>query len=353
MTIDKTGHPHYMPTLDGVRGLACVIVVVHHFRQTFDIPVAMPWTEIGSLGVLIFFALSGFLMTRLYYNAALTYDSGAKYMVSRFARITPAYYIAIIFVWLIYLTHPEFEFQMDPVMLARSFMFIGSEGVFWSIPPEIQFYGFFVFMWFCHQRLKAGNYWWTAALVAISVFFIATKEFWPGILLPSKFHIFLYGFGVGVLIGHPSVRKYACNAYVQLALILAVAVYFDLFIVYETIYTDLFFPALVALMVMSLSVTTPISWIFQIAPMRVLGNASFSIYLFHHPLIQIYKHVFLPNNLPPGVNFVTVMVISVGLPIAFHYLCERHLNRVAKDTGISLANKAKERFIRRSPQASL
>jgi peptidoglycan/LPS O-acetylase OafA/YrhL len=345
MTIDKANHPHYMPTLDGVRGLACLIVVLHHFRQTLELNIGDPWNEIGSAGVLIFFALSGFLMTRLYYHTPLTYDSGMKYIVSRFSRITPAYYIAILFVWLVYIFHPEFQFQMDPVMLVRSFMFIGSEGVFWSIPPEIQFYLFFVFIWFCHEKLKAGNHRWTVALIAISLFFIATKSFWPGILLPSKYHIFLYGFLAGVLIGHEKIRHYACNIWFQSVIMLATAAYFYLFITYDNIYVDLIFPILVAAMVMSLSVTTPASWVFQTSFLRLLGNASFSIYLFHHPIMQIYAQMFDIDQDSSWLHFAVVITASMALPIMFYFLCERHLNKMAKEKGIDLANKAKLKFM--------
>lgn len=348
LTLKNTDHAHYMPTLDGVRGAACLIVVASHLDYTlklgwFDDPSAF-----GSSGVLIFFALSGFLMTMLYFGRPCTYDSGMKYLVSRFARITPAYYIAITAVWLIYLTIPDFEFQMTPVMLARSYMFAGSAGVFWSIPPEIQFYGFFLFLWFAYEKFKDGKPLWLAVAVILSIVFVATKSHWPGLSLPSKYHIFMFGFGAALLMRREDIRRIAAMPIVQIAFVLSAIAYFNLYIVYETMYDDFIYPLLIALAVMSLSVTTFFSWIFQTKFMRMIGNASFSIYLIHHPIIQLINRFYLPNDLPINLTVAIIALICMTIPVIFYFLVERHLNKWAKEKGLEAAEFFKTRYLRAS-----
>ena len=70
----------HIPYLDGWRGLAILLVFIGHF---FDLP--------GSrLGVEVFFALSGMLMSRILYDEKL---SLRNFYQNRFARIIPIYYI--------------------------------------------------------------------------------------------------------------------------------------------------------------------------------------------------------------------------------------------------------------------
>ena len=52
------------PELDGFRGLALLLVLVEHaLRWSLRIP--GPWDHWGSAGVILFFGLSGFLITGL------------------------------------------------------------------------------------------------------------------------------------------------------------------------------------------------------------------------------------------------------------------------------------------------
>ncbi len=351
LSLKNTDHAHYMPTLDGVRGAACLIVVASHLDYTLKLGWMKDPSAVGSSGVLIFFALSGFLMSMLYFGRPCNYDSAMKYFVSRFSRITPAYYIAITAVWLIYLMIPDFEFQMEPVMLARSYAFMGSAGVFWSIPPEIQFYCFFFLIWLSYERYKEGNPWWLSGVAVLSVVFIATKSYWPGISLPSKYHIFFFGFLTAVLIRRPGVRKYASWPVTQIILVLGAVVYFNVFIVYENIYEDLLYPAIIALAVMSMSATTYFSWFFQTSFMRMIGNASFSIYLIHHPIIQLIHRFYLPNGQSMVLNVAIIAFICMVIPVIFYFTVERHLNKWVKGKGLSAAALFKRRHLQESTRA--
>ena len=59
----KARFPEF-PELDGFRGLALLLVLVEHaLRWSLRIP--GPWDHWGSAGVILFFGLSGFLITGL------------------------------------------------------------------------------------------------------------------------------------------------------------------------------------------------------------------------------------------------------------------------------------------------
>lgn len=316
-----------MPTLDGIRGLACLLVVAIHMEHIFTLNLLEG--AMGSLGVVIFFALSGFLMGALYFEKSCTFNNAAEYVISRFSRITPAYYIAIVFVTICYFSIPDFEYAMTPVNIARSFAFMGSVGVFWSIPPEVQFYGFFLLIWLAWDKYKAGVKWPLAVIVALSLAFIATKDQWGGILLPSKLHIFLSGFLAAVFLNIEKIRAVVTNRFFQILAAAAALVYFFSFITSDNIYKDLLFPVLVALWIMSFSATTIVSSIFTLKPMRVLGAASFSIYLFHDAILRVIERYF--DTADAGILFMAVcLAVALGLPLLFHFFAEKPLNQWSK-----------------------
>jgi len=93
-------------SLDGLRGLAALSVFVFHgWLYTMPVPDATDRSSIGDyaahelrLGLVAFFVLSGFLLSRPWFAAALERrrpPSLRRYVRARAARILPAYYAAL------------------------------------------------------------------------------------------------------------------------------------------------------------------------------------------------------------------------------------------------------------------
>lgn len=89
------------PRLDGIRGLAILLVMVHHFSTIlvkFDGPVdAVVRAVVGSLwcGVDLFFVLSGFLITGILVRTKGQSGWLRTFFARRFLRIFPLYYGAL------------------------------------------------------------------------------------------------------------------------------------------------------------------------------------------------------------------------------------------------------------------
>ena len=88
-----------IPGLDGMRGIAAVVVVACHLNQHFHNRLHTPWVlgEAGPQAVRFFFTLSGFLITYLLREeqaASGGVDVG-RFYVRRILRIWPVYYLGL------------------------------------------------------------------------------------------------------------------------------------------------------------------------------------------------------------------------------------------------------------------
>ncbi|HWA95221.1 MAG TPA: acyltransferase [Terracidiphilus sp.] len=138
-----------IPTLDGWRGIAILMVILTHFQAgMLHHPIAgQPWMFLGTHGVTIFFVLSGYLITsRLLLEDRINLRS---FYVRRFFRLMPAAwaYLACL-VFLGYLTHLNtigsdlwaclffFRNYLHPAEIPSSSATLH----FWSLSIEEQFY---------------------------------------------------------------------------------------------------------------------------------------------------------------------------------------------------------------------
>ncbi|MCL4504900.1 MAG: acyltransferase [Chloroflexi bacterium] len=101
MRVETSPKSTHIPALTGMRAIAAAMVFFYHWL--FNIP--DQWAIIpraivreGYLGVTIFFALSGFLITVRYYDDLRERSiSYGMYLFKRFARIYPLYFVVLTF----------------------------------------------------------------------------------------------------------------------------------------------------------------------------------------------------------------------------------------------------------------
>jgi peptidoglycan/LPS O-acetylase OafA/YrhL len=89
----------HIPQLDGLRGLAVLLVLVGHSAIAFTGVPAFDWIDgYTSLGVQLFFVLSGFLITRILLDAKDRPHYFRNFFARRSLRIYPLYYALLGFV---------------------------------------------------------------------------------------------------------------------------------------------------------------------------------------------------------------------------------------------------------------
>lgn len=97
MTEHRSSWEH-IPVLDGIRGLAALLVIVHHFFKKISVPtggvtkVLYRLTDLGIGGVDLFFVLSGFLITGILLTVKGTPGAWPHFYMRRVLRIFPLYY---------------------------------------------------------------------------------------------------------------------------------------------------------------------------------------------------------------------------------------------------------------------
>ena len=225
-------------------------------------------------------------MARLYGRQPLTPEAAKLYLALRFGRIYPAYFVAVVVVAALSAV-PALHF-VQPMAgtrdLLRHILMIGSTGVFWSIPPEIQFYVFFLFIWLA-LSVWPQRRWLLFALTAVLAVDIAMGLPGPGILLPSKLPYFFFGVIAGIVFGLCGKVQFIVADLVAGALVVVLwghTIFLGKFASFWGVHT-----ALMAAVLVYLVATEPrlSAALLSSRVLTFLGRISFSLYLFHVPVM--------------------------------------------------------------------
>ena len=349
-----------IPALDGFRALACLLVVMSHIPEYLQshsdmFTMGLPF---GQIGVAVFFGLSGFLMAHLYAERAFSLPVMMSYLIARFSRIVPAYWLTILLCFGVYrFIDPAFVFQIDGANLLRHLLFLGSVGVFWSIPPEIQYYLFFVLLWCGWQQWCGGQRLWLIVLLLAAAVLMLSRAHWPGILLPSKLHFFLAG-STAALLFHYWQRRWAPSRRVVVVaqcftLLLAIGIYRLAGIDEVFFYQWSLFFLLVAMMLLAFGFRSRFAdRLFGNPPLRWLGRVSFSVYLLHCPVIYLCD-LLLKQRGPMGyAGDLLVLLLAVLLPALFSQWVELPLCRGCKNLAHKVMASVLSARLRRRANAS-
>jgi peptidoglycan/LPS O-acetylase OafA/YrhL len=145
--------PHHAPRiaeLDALRGLAALAVVLFHYLDRYDelhdhVTDPLFYIPFGARGVQLFFVISGFVIFMTLQRAKRPMD----FVVSRFSRLYPGYWVAIIVTTLTvqgldvgYYQRPMLDVVLNFTMLQK-LSFIPAddiEGAYWTLYVELWFY---------------------------------------------------------------------------------------------------------------------------------------------------------------------------------------------------------------------
>jgi peptidoglycan/LPS O-acetylase OafA/YrhL len=307
-------------SLTGIRGFAALIVVIAHISEVGFFK-SSPW-HLGEVGVMVFFALSGFLMAYLYLEKPFGIGGAARYIVSRASRILPAYLFVVMASFLICMfIDKEFIYKITGANLLRHLFLSGNVSALWSIPPEVQFYGMFLLLWWSVNRVirkqKVGGLLAVTAAIAVMIFYRASL---PGTFVGSKVHFFAAGVVAGYMRAAWTLTKTSAKwmAMLQVASLVAIvaalaAVDADSLLgAKKDFYTNLVAPILSAMFILIFSYASAICrFLFENPVVTVCGEWSFSIYLLNLPVIYVFQK--LAVGTPSAVQVPAMIAVILLL----------------------------------------
>jgi peptidoglycan/LPS O-acetylase OafA/YrhL len=353
--VPQTQKRSYMVQLDALRALAVFGVLVSHF-----LPESLPVNAIlqpGSLGVRLFFVLSGFLITGILLDCKAKIDEEGQaagftirqFYIRRFLRILPIYYLTL-FVAL--------AFQVESVRKAFLWHFAYLSNVyfqvqgtwdsetshFWSLSVEEQFY----LIWPCIILFVPRQYLHRAILGAIAIaplfnavclnMGFASPDM--GVILPFTFFDSL---ALGGLLAFYNDRhdrlhqKWLCYLSMWVGGFLIVVLHL-IRIVNPTNLLDLFLGnTIISLFFVwvidraSRGFRGMIGKILEIKILMYLGKISYGIYIYHlfMPLLtfRFFSLVNLPYPQSAPIKFVLNTVATLIVAIASWHLIEKPINQ--------------------------
>lgn len=320
--------------LNTLRGLATLIVFFTHFSDITNWLGGALGGGSGAYGVMLFFLLSGFLISYLYLDKEFSQVNIISYFLARVGRVLPLYLVIVFSSFLLSSNGHDGLYDIPNVnSLLGHMFFIHGESVLWSIPPEIQFYLIFIALWALAKNRKGYIY---LSILTVMIFLFFTN--FPRIHGEIKgvpynvFHVLrsLPFFFVGVIFGMHyrslKVPRYLRKNWFIFSLFLIPLMYPE-FTPVATADKAKMWLSYEVLIVMS---TVFFCVVFLVPDNNIflancvgdfIGKISYSLYLLHMPIIiQV-------NRLEASVEIK--LLLSSLLSVLFAYISYRYFERPA------------------------
>lgn len=310
--------------LQDFRAMAAIIVVLlhatDHFHRYFNYTFLNGVFKSGDMGVDIFFVISGFIMYYIHNKHIGQRDQVGTFLYKRLTRIYPIYWIVTIALIPVYFLNPSFGqgYETNLDVIVKSILLIpqGHQPILvvaWSLSYELLFYILFCLFLLFNQRKATVILGTWAAIILILMLLPYDK----GLLLGFLFNPLNLEFLMGVIIAHLHLKAKVK----QPRLILGAGVL--LTVVSWYLHSDavaihrVFLYGIPSFLLILGAVTINKE---KKTILTKLGDASYSLYLIHYPILSVINKIFLKLHVYQIAGYFVAFVVTIAITITIGYL---------------------------------
>lgn len=346
-----------IPELDGIRGIAILMVLVwhyfngqiHHVEPDTLLSYARVLTSMTWSGVDLFFVLSGFLIGGIVIDNHRSPNFYRVFYLRRCCRILPVYAMLMIayfvlrgvldgprFAWLFADTMPDasyLTFTQNLWMGVRGTLGGSFLGVTWSLAIEEQFYLFLPLL-----LLLTSYRVWVGLLLPLALLAPILRAAFPhGLVgfvnMPFRMDALLMGAAAAAALRHePLVQALQRNLWALAATVAVLAVGFLVLCVhpemgrFDHTYLACFYTALLVAAVLASG--RPSTSILRLGVLRFFGLISYGLYMYHQAVSGLWHGAFgnaMPTLATARDHWITLGALfsAVLLATASYFLVEK------------------------------
>lgn len=336
----------YYKELDGVRGLAALMVMIFHFAPDSNIYYLHLLKKIavfGQTGVTLFFVLSGFLITRILLRARSKEGYFKNFYMKRLLRIFPLYYFFLIIYYFVVpsLFHQPaapfsktwyYWFYLQNFADTFNWPNLGPQH-YWSLAVEEHFYFFWplIVYYLSEKNIHRLVYW------IIGLAFVCRI-----ILILNGYGTFYFTFttmdclAMGALLaiseqhGSGSYKHWRVLAIISIGLLLPMWFIFNgagntLIQIVKLPTIALFYTSIIGCLITRRSV---LNRFFDLRFLQFTGKISYGLYVFHPLCFTLIDHFINPNNL--FINAALSFFVSYAVAFISFYGFENHFIKLKR-----------------------
>lgn len=329
-------------SLDGLRGLAVMVVIAHHFE--------LPFADMGYTGVDIFFVLSGYLITALIVkewqkNQTINLK---RFYIRRFLRLYPALLVFLAFFGFV-IVRP---YTISVLTYWANWYTVFNFGKFdnvefrhlWSLSVEEQYYVLWpALLLFLLNRLSAKkvlrlticlallsavlrfSYWFftnyanVGALV--SEYYFRTDSRLDGLLLGSAFALAVcFGLLPSYNRAKPYIHIYTAAA-IAFVILITVFPFGQRYFLASFGFLMVAIAAVICISRITIYPSRVLTAIFGFRPLAFVGKISYGLYLWHYPIGFLIKNNGFATNVYTALELK--LACTLGAVLLSYFLIEK------------------------------
>ena len=310
---------YHIKNLDTFRAIAALIVAIGHielFRQNAFGESAFNWIPNGHIGVVLFFVISGFLITYLLLkeNEQYGHISLKNFWLRRIFRIWPVYYLVLLISVFFFDSIPSFKTIAYALAIMPNFSHAlgcgwATSPQIWSIGVENQFYILFPIVVVIVPKKQL--HWLLMVIIVVfatfpHVFGFLNLRIWHNVWFQNFNGSFFYDskfdcLGIGCLAGYLYAGNHKWlnllyNKWLFMVSLICALVFWgtNLQIPY---FTDELMAVLFAVVILNICTNPGLEINIENKATKFIGKISYGIYMYHWIILMVaFKMLSVSNN---------------------------------------------------------